>query len=175
MIVKFTDSHLFQEKSKRTQQTTLDWKDQFANAALGLAGEAIEYLRSIIDGETKEASRYELGDALFYAAYLATLLELELSEADWTYAMWGTPEDMARELVVKAGSVAELSKKVLFHGKPLEEYKAKIDAALVEFINAADCCAKSVGVQLSTIYDMNIDKLLKRHPGGFKPDSNNNN
>lgn len=79
----------YQEKSKRSAKYP-DIGKNFVYPTLGLSGEAGEVAEKIkkvirdkggvIDGETKELIKKELGDVLWYVAQLATELGLSLDD-----------------------------------------------------------------------------------------------
>jgi NTP pyrophosphatase (non-canonical NTP hydrolase) len=72
----------------------------------------------------------------------------------------------------EAGEVAELVKKHLFHGAPLDR-----DAVVKEL---GDCLwyvaalAGVLGVPLSEVGETNIDKLRRRYPEGFSHEASRN-
>ena len=76
----------FQQACERTWNTDQAPKEEWSNAALGLAGEAgevVDYLKKVLfHGHTMDGAKLakELGDVLFYTAILATLGGYSLAE-----------------------------------------------------------------------------------------------
>src|SRR5690606_17198640 len=67
----------------------------------------------------------------------------------------------------EAGEVADLVKKIIFHGKPLtDEIRATFikEAGDVCWYLAALCLA--LDIPLEEVFTKNIDKLMARYPGG---------
>lgn len=68
----------------------------------------------------------------------------------------------------EAGEVADLVKKHAFHSHPLDERKVLLEIGDVLWYAATMC--DSLGVTLSHVMDMNIEKLNARYPSpdGFE-------
>lgn len=70
----------------------------------------------------------------------------------------------------EAGEVADLVKKVLFHGHPLDEAtRAKLVKETGDVLWYAALLAETLGVPLAEIASANIVKLKARYPAGFDP------
>jgi NTP pyrophosphatase (non-canonical NTP hydrolase) len=75
----------YQELAKRTMPPS-EWREQFLEAGIGVSEEAGEILslvkKEAFHGHTYPAEKYadELGDLLWYLAFLATLKGLTLKE-----------------------------------------------------------------------------------------------
>lgn len=65
----------------------------------------------------------------------------------------------------EAGEVADLIKKHLYHGQPLDKDKLKRELGDVMWYIAT--IASTVGVSLADVADANIEKLRARYPEGF--------
>jgi NTP pyrophosphatase (non-canonical NTP hydrolase) len=86
---KFMDLKEYQEKSRKTAIYP-DFGNNYIYPTLGLAGEAgevsekikkvIRDKKGIIDDETREAIKKELGDVLWYVSQIASELGLSLDE-----------------------------------------------------------------------------------------------
>ena len=76
----------YQDRSKRTLNTSASHNDQLANYSLGLAGEAgevIDQLKKVIfHGHKLNPGKLteELGDVLFYVAALATICGIVMED-----------------------------------------------------------------------------------------------
>lgn len=68
-------------------------------------------------------------------------------------------------LAGEAGETADLIKKHLFHGHPLDE--AKLKAELGDILWYLATMANTLGVSLEEVADGNIAKLKARYPEGF--------
>lgn len=72
-------------------------------------------------------------------------------------------------LTGEAGEVADYVKKVAIHGRPLDpEYLVKELGDVLWYVSAV---SSWLGVSLNDIATGNIEKLKKRYPEGFVPDS----
>lgn len=65
----------------------------------------------------------------------------------------------------EAGEVADLFKKHLFHGHPLDRAKAAKELGDVLWYVAV--LANRIGYSLSNVAELNVEKLRKRYPDGF--------
>lgn len=71
----------------------------------------------------------------------------------------------------EAGEIADHIKKVMFHGHPLDEAtRDKIAKEIGDILWYCAMGAKGIGVPLSEIARMNVEKLKKRYPEGFSTD-----
>ena len=68
----------------------------------------------------------------------------------------------------EAGEIADHVKKLMFHGHPLDDQtRDKIAKEIGDILWYCALGAKGIGLQLSEIAVMNIEKLRKRYPDGF--------
>lgn len=74
-------------------------------------------------------------------------------------------EDLVRRLGISTGKVADLTKKLHFHGHPYSPEKFLDELGDVAWYLAV--LAHSHGYKLSEVFQFNIDKLKKRYPDGF--------
>jgi NTP pyrophosphatase (non-canonical NTP hydrolase) len=72
----------------------------------------------------------------------------------------------------EAGEVADLFKKVLFHGHALDKEKAAKELGDVLWYVAI--LAQRIGYSLSDVAEMNVEKLRKRYPNGFSSERSQN-
>lgn len=68
----------------------------------------------------------------------------------------------------ETGEVADLVKKSTFQGHTLDPEKVAEELGDVAWYLAV--AAHAVGYDLDTIFQMNVDKLMKRYPDGFDAD-----
>lgn len=81
----------------------------------------------------------------------------------------------AMELAVKAASMADLVKKVAFHGHPLDEAaKAKLKKEGGDVLWYLALVARVLETTLDDMARGNIDKLKARYPEGFSPEASLN-
>lgn len=79
------------------------------------------------------------------------------------YPMW---LNGALGLNGEAGEVADLAKKHLFQGHPLNvEHMAKELGDVAWYVAVT---AYAIGYDFETVLQMNVDKLRKRYPNGFE-------
>lgn len=70
----------------------------------------------------------------------------------------------------EAGEVADLIKKVVFHGHPLDGVvRAKLTKEAGDVLWYLALLAETLGVPLERIAELNIEKLRARYPEGFDP------
>ena len=68
----------------------------------------------------------------------------------------------------EAGEIADHVKKVLFHGHPLDEAtRDKIAKEIGDILWYCAIGSRGIGVPLSEIARMNVEKLKRRYPEGF--------
>lgn len=65
----------------------------------------------------------------------------------------------------EVGEVTEIIKKAFYHDKPYDLQKLKLEVSDVMYYVAAFCTA--FGFDLEEVCQLNVDKLLARHPNGF--------
>lgn len=77
--------------------------------------------------------------------------------------------NMALGLAGEAGETADMLKKHLFHGKPLDAEEVIKELGDVMWYVAG--MATAIGVSLDDIAQRNVDKLRKRYPDGFSSEA----
>lgn len=75
----------------------------------------------------------------------------------------------AMGLCGETGEVAEIIKKVIFHGHPLDREKLAEEAGDCAWYLAALCTA--AGLSLADVMQSNVDKLRRRFPDGFSTEA----
>lgn len=87
---------------------------------------------------------------------------------------WNEKTDSSGQLVNavlglagESGEVAEMVKKGLFHGQPIDA--AKIRKELGDILYYVAATAYCFRISLDDVAQTNIDKLLARYPNGFEP------
>lgn len=75
--------------------------------------------------------------------------------------------NMALGIAGEAGECADLVKKHVFHGKPLDV--TKLTKEIGDTIFYAAALAAAAGVQLTDVVQANVLKLEMRYPDGFDP------
>jgi NTP pyrophosphatase (non-canonical NTP hydrolase) len=78
-------------------------------------------------------------------------------------------ECAAMGLCGEAGEFADLLKKHLYHGHPLDHDRATKELGDVLWYVALAC--ERLGVSLEAVAGANIEKLLKRYPDGFSSEA----
>ena len=77
--------------------------------------------------------------------------------------------NMALGLAGEAGETADMLKKHLFHGKPLDADEVIKELGDVLWYVAG--MATAIGVSLGEVGQRNVDKLRKRYPDGFSAEA----
>lgn len=162
----------YQELSQRTAKTH-DY--ELANYGLGIAGEAGEVASLILKTKNdtgnynvfKKNVKKELGDVLWYTSQIARLGGLTLEELKIKSVVeleLGLVNN-GLGLSSKAGEIADLIKKAVFHGHQIEIdiFKSLLSDVLSHII----IIGESVGLDIIKIAAANIEKLKKRYPSGF--------
>lgn len=160
----------YQELSQRTANTH-DY--ELANYGLGVAGEASEITAIALKGISafedvdlfKKELKKELGDVLWYTSQIARIAGLSLGELEIKSKLNISFRNRVMRLNTKAGEMADLIKKCVFHGHAIEKEVIK------EILGAVLSCVVSIGkfaeLEILDIAAANIEKLMKRYPSGF--------
>jgi NTP pyrophosphatase (non-canonical NTP hydrolase) len=77
--------------------------------------------------------------------------------------------NMALGLAGEAGETADMLKKHLFHGKPLDHDEVVKELGDVMWYVAG--MATAIGISLDDVAQRNVDKLRKRYPDGFSAEA----
>lgn len=71
----------------------------------------------------------------------------------------------------ESGEIADHVKKIVYHGHPLDDdTREKIAKEIGDILWYCAMGSRGIGVSLSEIARMNVEKLRKRYPGGFSTD-----
>lgn len=75
----------------------------------------------------------------------------------------------------ESGEIADHVKKIVYHGHPLdEETRDKIAKEIGDILWYCAMGARGIGIGLSEIATMNVEKLKKRYPEGFSTEESLN-
>jgi NTP pyrophosphatase (non-canonical NTP hydrolase) len=157
----------YQELSQRTANTH-DY--ELANYGLGISGESSEVttiaLRGTKDvGIFKKELKKELGDVLWYTSQIARIAGLSLEELKIKTNVHISFRSRVMQLNSKAGEIADLIKKHVFHGHSIE--KEVIKEVLSELLSWVVSIGKFAELEILDIATTNIEKLMVRYPSGF--------
>lgn len=162
----------YQKAAMRTKSNSFSDKELMVNAALGLAGETAEYLQSSADNNI-DGCKKELGDIEWYIALMCDVFDFDLSQLiECRVYTEGKIFNKQVILSVLAGRICDQAKKVYFQGHIAS--RSDMFLLLVRFQNfTLDICDDS-GFDIEEIWELNIEKLLKRYPDGFDADKSIN-
>ena len=71
----------------------------------------------------------------------------------------------------EAGEVADLIKKILYHDVPLESVRDKLIKEMGDVYWYLDLLGATLGISTGEVLSKNVEKLKKRHPKGWTPQS----
>lgn len=71
----------------------------------------------------------------------------------------------------EAGEVADLVKKINFHGVPLGQVREKLIKEMGDVHWYLEYLAAALGIDTREVLDANVAKLRARHPNGWTPES----
>ena len=155
----------YQILAMRTKGDIFTNRELMVNAALGLAGEAAEYLESVAS-ENIDNDKKELGDIQWYIALMCDVFGFDIS------ALMELKQDTECEVFHKqvllpsvAGRICDQVKKIYFHGHGVP--KADLFLLLAYFQSLILNICDESGFDIKEIWQLNIDKLKKRYPDGF--------
>ncbi len=75
----------------------------------------------------------------------------------------------------ESGEIADHVKKIMFHGHPLDDAtRYKIAKEIGDILWYCAMGARGIGLGLSEIATMNVEKLKKRYPAGFSTENSLN-
>lgn len=186
-FIKFDE---YQKETKRTSPNEIDPIYCLLNFSMGLSGEASEVVEIIHDflfGSPlldKNKLAKELGDVMWYIARasevsgkklsdLAGISRIDAFQLIHSNEIFEIERDTLRnltrlsmKLVSITGVITDHMKKVQFQGHVLDcnLIHDKLDDALI----LVSQIAYVIECKFSTILDMNVFKLRKRYPDGFK-------
>lgn len=145
-------------------QRAASFNDRLLMGALGLGDESSEAIFSITIGVSRHEILLELGDILWYTAYLCQTLNL----------MWGrmiteveeTPfaRESGKGIVFWSGQIQGHVKKFIYHGHELESHR--LQSHLLNLLRNLALLAKWYGSTLEEIASMNLAKLAQRFEEG---------
>lgn len=146
----------FHNATGRTWNRSPKIKHQMCNAALGLAGEWHEYIKS--------STPDELGDLAHYNERLRSTVGLHAANYD---------EDVHWAALDAIHRCCEIVKTQTFHRKTPDWAKLKhqlrpLTNAIAAFVRR-EC--DRMGVDMSRVFEANIAKLNERHADGFEFDA----
>lgn len=162
----------YQELAMRTRFKDKPIEQEFLYGALGLSGELSEVIECIQDNEISDLNDFkeELGDVMWYTAYMCTLNNLKLEELLYIYT--GGQDDSIKDLIVSTGSICDIEKKVYFHEHERDNRKVKVHLARI--LNCIKLLCNFYLIDFDLILLGNIEKLSYRYPAGFSVEASKN-
>ena len=167
----------YQELAMRTAKI-MEMHEMLNHGALGILTEVGELAEPIIamaeqgpEMETAQADMLaasfteELGDGMWFAAYLANALGLQLSFVLDTYRHAqerASPGILTLKYAAAAAAVGSRIKSFCFYSKPLDNEKLAEELSWFVFYNA--CLVQELGLNGPDVLRANIAKLSKRYP-----------
>lgn len=84
-------------------------------------------------------------------------------------SMWDKLSLSGLGVAGEAGEVADLIKKILHHDVPLDSVREKLVKEMGDVHWYLEYLAATLGITTEFVQHKNIEKLLKRHPNGWSP------
>lgn len=153
----------YQTCAERTMLDTQPVQDAMLNAALGLCGEAAEVAKAHIEQSGPHILE-ECGDLLWYAAQWCKVHNETLGT--FVPRLTGeTNEECLLRLWYATGQLADMTKKFVFHQKPINALARHL--ALDTVLCSVYTILHAYGWYIEEACANNNEKLLKRFPDGF--------
>lgn len=181
------------EEVKRTSSADFPYNEVMTLVGLGIAGEAAEvaavleplYLAGRVRVDEKNLTK-ELGDVVWYIVYCLNCLNLKLEDdllEDISFEEYEREiaDQMpltiplylvALRLTINAGMVSDVVKKHLLHGYELN--RELLVGYLYLVLHYLVVIAITFGIPMSTVLDVNRDKLRARYPNGWSAEASRN-
>jgi len=131
------------------------------HCVLGMAGE----LGEIDQHTSKQNLIEELGDFMWYAAVLCSVLELRLGKVMTPLTPISLKEGASSRLLCAVSTLVDKVKRKMFYNKELNE--ADVIGAVAQALAAVTSMAEASSLSMQTIAELNIRKLSTRYPGKF--------
>lgn len=165
----------YQLKALRTARLEENGVEEtFLNCVLGLFGESAELLDVFLkteEGFTHEALK-ELGDILWYVAVMSATKQLDVEKMfdiamyEFTNSESDGMLNPTYKMIIHAGAIGDHVKKVRYQGHKLEI--EIIEYNLTKIVQYVADISYELDSSIKIVMDMNIEKLMKRYPEGFK-------
>lgn len=139
---------------------TDDPRDMAIHAVLGLVAEVSEFLHALCSGDEEEHVQKEIGDVCWMIAELCTANGWKMNEVVSFHS-----NDVEALNLTCTDRICSIYQKT-YQGHPVDEEKVKSCLKSI-WGGLMGCCAQH-GWKMQDILDINIKKLRKRYPDGFK-------
>jgi NTP pyrophosphatase (non-canonical NTP hydrolase) len=142
---------------------------------MGLVGEVGEFVEIItypnFDNISPAKVAKEAGDVMWYIAAICTKQGKHLAEFQMHYAPIGlwqrfTFAEMGCRLMTPAAKAADLVKKGVFHQHGMN-FSKLMDCLFDVYRTLTEIC-EGFDLDMSVVWQTNIEKLILRYPDGFK-------
>ncbi len=162
------DLATYQKCAERTMMD-VNPEREMLNAALGICGEAAEVSRAVEWGSNAELLE-ESGDSVWYVAQMCKAHGESIADISPLVVDWNEDRSL-QELWDHSGSVADMTKKLVFHKKPISSIV--FFDSLQAIVTALNSLLGFYGWTITDACEHNNQKLLKRHANGFSHESAN--
>lgn len=156
----------YQKLAMRTKGTDFTNKELMLNAALGLAGEFSEFLIC-----PKEEEKKEIGDIFWYIALMCEVCNIKLDDiceicTNIESRAHESEKKIAKCAILIIGNICDYIKKIYFQGHSMDKEQIKMHISILFSLLLDVIDIK--GYDVEEIWQLNINKLKKRYPDGFK-------
>lgn len=161
------DPNTYQMFAIRTAKDYPTREQNFLYFSLGLVGESTEVVGARMEGNDAAFIEKEIGDVMWYTARLSDLVGIKLEDIFETVntediRSYADTDNSVKGLVVSAGAIGEIMKKVVRDDRPIDEVLLRVKFAHI--VAYAMDVANDYDLEIEEVMETNIKKLEARYP-----------